>query len=248
MPMAFSLDKMERFFAKIQNDMAFLSKEDEHHLLNVMRAKVGEKIEIVDNGALSLAEIEKINPLEIKIIETIDRNTELGVKLVLGFSLLKGGHDELVLMKGTELGVSAFLPFISERTIIRLDEKERKKRLERFQKIVNGASSQSKRLVVPTVLPIMNYKEALEYNANKRFIAYENLSDGSFNLPKEFEKLKHGDEVLTLVGPEGGFSSKEVDNAVNKGFVTLSLGRRILRAETASIYLASVFSLLEEEK
>ncbi len=239
---------MERFFAKIQNDMVFLAKDDEHHLLNVMRAKVGEKVEAVDEGELYLAQIKKINPLEIKVVEHISRDTELGVKLIIGFSLLKGGHDELVLMKGTELGAYAFLPFVSERTIIRLDDKERKKRQERFQKIVNGASSQSKRLFTPEVFPIMNYKDALKYAADKRFIAYENLSDGTFNLPSELKALNKDDKALVLVGPEGGFSPNEVQNAMDSGFVTLSLGRRILRAETASIYLASVFSLLEEEK
>ncbi len=228
--------------------MVFLTKDDEHHLLNVMRAKTKEKIEVVDEGELYLAQVENTSPLEIKIIERINRNTELGVKLIIGFSLLKGGHDELVLMKGTELGAYAFLPFISERTIIRLDEKERKKRQERFQKIVNGASSQSKRLFTPEVLPIMNYKDALKCVADKRFIAYENLSDGTFNLPSELKALSNGDKTLTLVGPEGGFSPNEVQNALDSGFITLSLGRRILRAETASIYLASVFSLLEEEK
>lgn len=239
---------MERFFAKIQNDMVFLTKDDEHHLLNVMRAKVGERVEAVDEGELYLAQIEKLNPLEIRVVEHVSRDTELGVKLIIGFSLLKGGHDELVLMKGTELGAYAFLPFVSERTIIRLDEKERKKRQERFQKIVNGASSQSKRLITPEVLPIMNYKNALKYTADKRFIAYENLSDGTFNLPSELKALNKDDKALVLVGPEGGFSPNEVQNAMDSGFVTLSLGRRILRAETASIYLASVFSLLEEEK
>ncbi len=239
---------MERFFARTQDGAAFLSSEDAHHLINVMRAKVGEKIEIVDSGTLYLAEIKSLLPLKISLLSVLERDTELKTKLILGFSLLKGGHDELVLMKGTELGVYAFLPFVSERTIIRLDEKERKKRLERFQKIVAGASSQSKRLLTPCVFPIVDFKEAIKEEADTRLFAYENLSDGSFNLPKEFSKTKNGRSVLTLVGPEGGFSKKEVDEAISEGFTPVSLGKRILRAETASVYLASVFSFLEEEK
>ena len=104
---------MERFFAKIAENHAFLSKEDEHHLLNVMRAKKGEKIEVVDEGDLYLCEVFSISPLEVLVLNEINRPTELNVHLILGFALLKGGHDELVLMKGTELGVSSFLPFIS---------------------------------------------------------------------------------------------------------------------------------------
>ncbi len=239
---------MERFFAQVKDGRVFLSKEDTHHLLNVMRAKTGQNIEIVDEGELYLAKISQINPFEINIIDKINRPTELNSNLILAFALLKGGHDELVLMKGTELGVSKFLPFISERTIIRLDKKEREKRLERFNKIVSGAASQSKRLITPEVLPISDYKEALSFSADKKYLAYENVSDGSFNLPKEFSSIEKGMNILCLVGPEGGFSPKEAQEASEKGFTYLSLGRRILRAETASIYLASVFSMLEEEK
>ncbi|HBE98573.1 MAG TPA: 16S rRNA (uracil(1498)-N(3))-methyltransferase, partial [Firmicutes bacterium] len=129
---------------------------------NVMRAKRGEKIEVVDEGDLYLCEISSLSPLEISVLNEINRPTELNVHLILGFALLKGGHDELVLMKGTELGVSSFLPFISERTIIRLDQKERKKRQERFQKIVSNASSQSKRLATPEVMPILDYKNIFD--------------------------------------------------------------------------------------
>lgn len=239
---------MERFFAQIRDGRAFLNENDTHHLLNVMRAKSGDKIEIVDEGELYLAEIKNVNPLEIETISMINRPTELNSHLILAFALLKGGHDELVLMKGTELGVSKFLPFISERTIIRLDKKEREKRLERFKKIVSGAASQSKRLITPEVLPILDYKDVLDIEADKRYLAYENVSDSSFNLPKEFSTIEKDMNVICLVGPEGGFSPKEAEAAKNKGYTYLSLGRRILRAETASIYLASVFSMLEEEK
>ena len=239
---------MERFFAQIRDGRAFLNENDTHHLLNVMRAKSGDKIEIVDEGELYLAEIKNVNPLEIETISMINRPTELNSHLILAFALLKGGHDELVLMKGTELGVSKFLPFISERTIIRLDKKEREKRLERFKKIVSGAASQSKRLITPEVLPILDYKDVLDIEADKRYLAYENVSDSSFNLSKEFSTIEKDMNVICLVGPEGGFSPKEAEAAKNKGYTYLSLGRRILRAETASIYLASVFSMLEEEK
>lgn len=239
---------MERFFAKIQNNKATISDADSYHLINVMRCKKGTNIEIVDEGNLFLGEVTYVTPLEIRIIEELRRPTELNVKLILGFSLLKGGHDELVLMKGTELGVTTFLPFISERTIIRLDGKERERRLERFKKIVSGAASQSKRLVEPAVLPIMDYKEALTYSATKRYLAYENVSNSFFNLPSELETLNNGESALFLIGPEDGFSPKEALDAKNHGFAFVSLGKRILRAETASIYLASVFSFIEEDK
>lgn len=239
---------MERFFAKIENSEAILSDTDSHHLINVMRCKNGTNVEIVDEGKLHLGQVVSVNPLKVRIIEELKRPAELNVKLILGFSLLKGGHDELVLMKGTELGVTTFVPFISERTIIRLDSKEREKRLERFKKIVTGAASQSKRLIEPTVLPIMDYKDVLKLNYTKKYLAYENVSTSSFNLPDELKFLSSDESALFLVGPEGGFSPKEALEAETNGFAFVSLGKRILRAETASIYIASVFSFIEEEK
>lgn len=239
---------MERVFANILEDKVLISDEDKHHLLNVMRLKRGDKIEIVDSGDLFKAEIISTNPFELAIIGELSKPTELNIKMVLGFSLLKGGHDELVLMKGTELGVSTFLPFISERTIIRLDEKDRAKRLERFEKIVSGASSQSKRLIKPDILPIMDYKKALNQQFDKKYLAYENLSDAFFNLPSEINSIKAAETALFMVGPEGGFSINEVELAKNNGFKFVSLGKRILRAETASIYLASIFSFIGETK
>lgn len=239
---------MNRFFANLQGNEAFLSKEDEHHLLKVLRAKEGEEIEIVSEGKLFLGEIQSISPLKIILEKKIESNTELACPLYLGFSLLKGGHDELVLQKGTELGVSAFYPFASSRTIISLDEKDKKKRLERYQKIVLGAAMQSKRLLVPTIHPIVSFKELLKEKVNHRYIAYEELSKEEFSLLEELKAIKSKKTTLCLIGPEGGFSKEEVELAKEKGFMPIPLGKRILRAETASLYFASVFGSQTENK
>lgn len=239
---------MNRFFANLQGNEVFLSKEDEHHLLKVLRAKEGEEIEIVSEGKLFLGEIQSISPLKITLEKKIESNTELPCHLYLGFSLLKGGHDELVLQKGTELGVSAFYPFMSSRTIISLDEKDKKKRLERYQKIVLGAAMQSKRLLVPTIHPIVSFKELLKEKVNHRYIAYEELSKEKFSLLEELKAMKSKETTLCLIGPEGGFSKEEVELAKEKGFKPISLGKRILRAETASLYFASVFGSQTENK
>lgn len=239
---------MERFFAKIRDHQVCLSPMDEHHLVNVMRAKAGTMIEIVDAGDLYLAEVVSLSPLRIEIRQELSRPTELNAHLILGFSLLKGGHDELVLMKGTELGAFAFVPFLSERSIIRLDSKEREKRLQRFQKIVEGAANQSKRMSIPKITPILDYPSVLSYPADHRYLAYENLSGDVFNLPNELSNIKAGESALFLIGPEGGFSPKEAALAEDAGFSFVSLGKRILRAETASIFVASSFAFAEENK
>ncbi len=243
-----SCDNMERFFATRNGNDVHLTKEDEHHLLHVLRVREGDEVEIVDEGDLFLARVVSLSPLSLTIVRPLTRDGELPASLILAFSLLKGGHDEWVLMKGTELGASAFVPFCSSRSIIRLDEKEKAKRLLRFQKIVSGAASQSKRLKVPTVSPILSFAEALSYPADHRFFAYENLADDAFLLPQQFREIKAGESAICMVGPEGGFSPEEAKMALESHWTPISLGRRILRAETASLYLASIFAFLEERE
>lgn len=240
---------MNRFFGTIKDGKAFLGEEDAHHLLSVLRAKEGEKIEIVSSGRLFLASIDGLKPLSISIQEERASDSELDCDLFLAFSLLKNGHDELVLQKGTELGVKGFLPFVSKRTIISLEEKDKQKRLIRYQKIVQGAAEQSKRLIVPTVYPILSYKSVLSLGDPnlQRFFAYEGASEDEFNLFGTFSALKRGSKAIVLIGPEGGFSEEEAALAKEKGFETISLGKRILRAETASIYAASAFMTAREE-
>lgn len=236
---------MEHFFGKKENDELLVGKEDEHHLLSVLHRHKGDELEVVTESGLYLGRIEEVSPLKIVVVHRIEPNRELKKELVLAFALLKGGHDELVLQKGTELGVKAFIPFISERTIIRLEEKEKAKRLERYRKIVKGASEQSRREIVPTIDKIVTYKELLSLDAAHRYLAYENSED--LSLLEELSSIKEGEKTIVIIGPEGGFSPHEVDEAGKRGWKIISLGKRILRAESASIYFASIFSFLAEQ-
>jgi 16S rRNA (uracil1498-N3)-methyltransferase len=238
---------MERYFASVKDGVALLSEESVHHLRDVMRARAGETLEIVSEGRVYEAVVVSVEPLKIALQKEIGAPSELSCALILAFSLLKGGHDELVLMKGTELGVGAFAPFVSSRTIIRLGEGEAEKRRIRYDKIVRGAAEQSKRTRIPEVDPIKNYEDILDIKADRRFLAYEEKSQGSFDLRETFSSLAKGETALVVVGPEGGFSIEEAERAREKGFEEISLGKRILRAETASLYVASVFAFLKEE-
>lgn len=235
---------MDRFFAAIHGDFVTLSPEDAHHLTRVLRRKAGDALEIVSEGALYEAKILSLDPLKIAIVSQKERQSELSHELYLAFSLLKGGHDEWVLQKGTELGAKGFIPFISSRTVIRLEGKEREKRRLRFEKILEGAAMQSKRLEVPSLSPVLDFRDLLSLPHERKLFAYEELSGGSFNLPRALSDLPK--RTLAVVGPEGGFDPKEVTMAKEAGFLPISLGKRILRAETASLYLASVFAYLSE--
>lgn len=240
---------MQRYFAQRQGSQVFLSAEDAHHLIDVMRTPLGAKIEIVDQGNVFSAVLEAIDPLKITVGPLLSRASELPLQLSLAFALLKHGNDEEVLDKGTELGVASFCPFISSRTIIRLDgDEEKKKRGERFQKIAKAAAEQSKRTLIPEVQPIRSYREILDLPAEKKLFAYENESNDLASLPAALRSLKKGERCLIVIGPEGGFSPEEAKQAQEKGFVFVSLGKRILRAETAAIYAASVFAYAFESE
>ena len=233
---------MQHYFASIFDGRVILSKEDEHHLLHVKRAEISEKIEIsLENGSLFVAKIVSLSPLDIELLEKVEATREGDNRLILAFSLLKGDHNELIIQKGTELGVSDFYPVLSERTIVKPDGKE-DKRLLRLRKIAEESAKQCRRNRVPEVHPYIDYKDCLALEANHRLLPYEGMLGASESLLSRLPMIEKGSVVLCLVGPEGGFSDKEVALAKEKGFDFISLGRRILRAETACIYCASLLS------
>jgi len=240
---------MQRYFARIENGQVFFSAEDRHHLCDVMRSEIGEEIEVVDRGAVYSAVISSLNPLNVNLGALLSKASELPASLFLAFSLLKHGNDEEVLDKGTELGVASFFPFFSSRTIIRLvGEEEKKKRQERFAKIVKAAAEQSKRTTIPSVEPLMDLAAILDVPASLKLLAYENESNDVASLPAALRALNDGESCLIVIGPEGGFSPAEASLAKARGFRFVSLGRRILRAETAAVYAASVFSYAIESE
>lgn len=239
---------MQRYFANIDQDyFVHVSKEDEHHILHVMRMKKGDEIEVVDNKQLYLCRLDDTNPLTISMVHEISSDVEIKEDVTLLYALTKGDKIDLVLQKATELGVKKVALIQSERTVVKYDSRDLEKKSQRFVKIMKEASEQSHRLVVPEFLGIFNLK-ALPPQAfsDVNFVAYE--KDAS-KVSEQFQGLEKGKSVSILIGPEGGFSKQEIDNLVSLGFIRTSLGKRILRAETAAIYALSVIGyLLDDEK
>ena len=237
---------MQRYFASIDQDFyVHLSKDDEHHVLHVMRMKIGDEIEVVDNKVLYLCRLDSTNPLVISMVHEIASDVEINEEVTLLYALTKGDKTDLVLQKATELGVKKVALIQSERTVVKYDNKDIEKKSQRFIKIMKEASEQSHRLVVPEFLGIFNLK-ALPPQAfsDVNFVAYE--KDAS-KADEQFEGLEKGKSVSVLIGPEGGFSKQEIGNLVNLGFIRTSLGKRILRAETAAIYALSVIGYILEK-
>ena len=239
---------MQRYFANIdQNYDVHLSKDDEHHILHVMRMKKGDEIEVVDNQKLYLCRLNGTNPLSVSMVHEIASNVEISEDVTLLYALTKGDKIDLVLQKATELGVKKVALIQSERTVVKYDEKDIEKKSQRFIKIMKEASEQSHRLVVPEFLGIFNLKNLpKEVFCDINFVAYEKDA----NKPNyQFQGLEKGKSVSVLIGPEGGFSKQEIENLTNQGFIRTSLGKRVLCAETAAIYALSVIGyLLDDEK
>ena len=234
---------MQRYFAQIDsNYVVHLSKDDEHHVLHVMRMKIGDEIEVVDNQQLYLCRLDSTNPLSISMVHEIASDVEIKEDVTLLFALTKGDKIDLVLQKATELGVKKVALIESERSIVRYDAKDIEKKSARFRKIMKEASEQSHRLIVPEFLGIFNLKQLpKEAYCDINYVAYE--KDAS-KVDEAFSGLTKGKSVSILIGPEGGFSKQEIIDLTNKGFIRTSLGKRILRAETAAIYALSVLGYL----
>lgn len=232
---------MQHYFGRVSSQGVSLSEADIHHLTDVRRAEIGEKIEISDGDRTFLCCVEKLRPLSIKVLNELSKR-DLPAKVILCFGLLKNEHSELLIQKCTELGVSEFRPFTSDRTIIKPKEKEDSK-LIRMRKIAESAAKQSRRESLPLVKEYTSFKELSDEVEGITFFAYEEekWSNSLWNALNGLDKDFNG-TIRLFIGPEGGFSPKEVEIAKEKGWKFVSLGKRILRAETAGIYMSSVIS------
>ena len=230
---------MQRYFAQIINERVILKDDDIHHLLNVLRAKIGEKIEVVSDGKLFLAEISKVSPLEINPIENLEDNSELKCEVTLYYCLSKGDKNDFVVQKATELGASKIVFVSSKRCVVKYDGKDVDKKIARFVKIAKEAAEQCHRLIVPEIVGPFNV-DRLSKIANEEalFVAYEEESQHS----PSFTISGNENSVGIFIGPEGGIEEKEVKLLNEFCFKNISLGNRILRTETAAVYALSVIA------
>lgn len=239
---------MQRYFGRKMHQHLLLEEDDIHHLLKVMRARKGDQIEVVADEKVYLSQIESIKPLSIVSLKEIKENNELPNYVILVASLLKGDKMDYVLQKATELGVNEVVLLVSERTIIHLKQKQNDLRLGRYQRILKEAAEQSKRRRIPYIQNIISFERIDEIDADLKLIAYEGSSGSTSLLNKKIDSLKNGKRIAIIIGPEGGFSVDEVNYARHHGFAPVGLGKRILRAETASIYALSVIANRLEDK
>ncbi|MCR5185360.1 MAG: 16S rRNA (uracil(1498)-N(3))-methyltransferase [Bacilli bacterium] len=236
---------MQRYFGHINHQSVELTDEDIHHILHVMRMKKGDEFELVDNQRLYVCQIQNTQPFTAIIVNEVKSEVEIEKNVTLFFPLAKGDKIDLVIQKATEIGVHKIVLFKSKRCIVSLDEDSFNKKKVRYQKIAKEASEQCHRLIVPEIIGIVDINHIpSELKEDINYIAYEKNSGST---KESFYELNNKQSVSIVIGPEGGFEEKEVETLVNQGFKIVSLGKRILRCETAAIYAMSVISYKMEQ-
>jgi len=230
---------MTRFFVspdEVQNDSILLTGENAAHG-RVLRLKAGERILVCDgNGKEYLCQIDSVDSVQIQtsVLEAKCSSSEPGAFVSIYMAFPKADKLEHVIQKATELGAGEIVAFPSERCVSKPDEKSLKKKLERWQKIAASAAEQSGRGRIPQVVVLGSYREALERGsaADKAILFYENEQATTLRMALEQGQYQ---TVALLTGPEGGLEEKEVKLARDAGFSICTLGRRILRCETAPL-------------
>jgi 16S rRNA (uracil1498-N3)-methyltransferase len=242
---------MQRYFIvpnQITGDIIIITGDDVHHIRTVMRNRPGDILICCMLGFDYRVEIVEITATTI-YCQLIERSPSLGepkVQVILAQGLPKGEKIEWILQKGTELGASSFLPFSSERTVVKLDARKAQKKQERWSKIVKEAAEQAHRGRIPKVLLPVNWKSLLAEISkyDRAFLAYEK---GGHVLNKVLRASEPTSSILLIIGPEGGFSEQEVAEATEHGAIPITLGARILRTETAAISLLTCVMYAKNE-
>lgn len=248
---------MYQFFVEpdqinVNDKSVIITGPDINHIKNVLRMRVGEEISVSNGqdgceyrcGIIGFTEESVL--CELRFVK--EDGVELPVKVTLYQGLPKGDKMELIIQKAVELGVYEIVPVASKRCVVKLDERKAEAKVARWQSIAEAAAKQSKRAIVPQIRPVTSFAQAAEEAAEKdvRLIPYE-LESGMNRTRALMSAIKQGQRVAVFIGPEGGFEESEIAMAQEKGICPITLGRRILRTETAGMAVLAWISYLLEQ-
>ena len=234
---------MHRFFIPkpFKQEMQ-IAGQDAHHIIDVLRMLPGEQIQIVaDDGISFIGEITVVATNTVTVIarEILRESHEPDVRISLLQGLAKGDKMELIIQKAVEIGVADIFPVAMSHSVVVLDRSKAEKKTERWQKIAESAAKQSKRDIIPMVHEVMTLGQILQKERwNLLLVAYE--SENMVSLKNVLQAHKEAKTIGIVIGPEGGLSTEEVEAARVHGGIAVSLGRRILRTETAGLVAATV--------
>ncbi len=246
---------MHQFFVgdvRLEDGCITLDGSDWNHIKNVLRMKPGEELAVIGADGREyrcLLERYAEGKAVCRLIFIREEGVELPVRVTLFQGLPKGDKMDSIVQKMVELGVWRLVPVATGRSVVRMDEKKAQLRRERWQAIAKAASMQSRRRIVPRVEDVtdLDGAMALAGDVDVKLIPYE-MARGMGDTRRLIEGISRGQEVALLIGPEGGFSPEEVALAQSNGFVPMTLGKRILRTETAGLAVMSwIMYHLEED-
>ena len=246
---------MPKFFVRqnqVNDGKIVINGQDVKHIRNVLRAKVGEELEICNSetGENFLCSISEFNEDKIwcNIEQKIKEETESNVKVTIFQGLPKADKMEYIIQKSVELGVYDITPVDMKRCVVKLDEKNAKKKIERWQKISEVAAKQCGRNIIPQINNVINIKKLCEIveNYDIVLVAYENEENNS--LKNELSQIKstiinnqsQEFKIGIVIGPEGGLEKQDVENLERSGAKIITLGKRILRTETVALNVLSI--------
>lgn len=248
---------MRRFFVKPEQveeeeHRIHIRGTDVNHIQNVLRMKEGEELWVSDgSGKEYCCEIETLDREEalLHIRYAQEPEYELPSRLYLFQGLPRADKMELIIQKAVELGVYEIIPVETRRSVVKLAEGRAEKKTARWQQISESAAKQSRRMLVPRVENVLSFSQALELGKKLDvcLIPYE-LAKGMGETRETLSRIRPGQSVGIFIGPEGGFEEREVEMAVKAGAVPITLGRRILRTETAGLAVLSVLMFLLEDE
>lgn len=238
---------MYHFFVtpeQVKGEHIYIEGSDVNHIKNVLRMKVGQELEISDgDNKKYLCEIASITSEEVCVMIQEERSvdTELLSKIYLFQGLPKSDKMELIVQKAVELGAYEIIPVATKRAVVKLDEKKALKKVERWNSIAESGAKQSGRNLIPKVTDVMSWKEAIEYAKalDIVLIPYE-LAEGMQETRDIIAQIQPGQSIGIFIGPEGGFETEEVESAMEYGAKPITLGKRILRTETAGLTTLSI--------
>jgi 16S rRNA (uracil1498-N3)-methyltransferase len=242
---------MQRYFINqpFENELATITGDDAKHITRVMRMSAGERIIVVNENVAHICEIVDVeqNVIVKQTGETV-ASPEMPHNVTIACGLPKGDKLELISQKGTELGMYELVPFAAERSVVKWDDKKGKKNVERLQKIAKEAAEQSHRTHIPSIQMPISFKQLVQTFDSYDAVFIADEEEAKLEVRQTFaQKLKALDasnrlNILCIFGPEGGISRKESAAMLEAGAKTMSLGPRILRAETAPLYALSAIS------
>lgn len=248
---------MYQFFVdkcQINGNKIYIDGSDFNHIKNVLRMRVGEELNVVTEGEdkeyrceIESFEDSRVN-LTLQFIK--EENVELPNRIYLLQGLPKADKMELIIQKAVELGVYEIVPVSMKRSVVKFDDKKAASKVSRWCTIAEAAAKQSKRRIIPSVTLPKNLKEALKYvsDCDVKIVPYEMLASDAMSVTRElFSNIEKNKDIAVIIGPEGGFDEAEIELCKEEGFNPVTLGKRILRTETAGMTVLSWLVYLLEE-